>query len=130
MESNSEFETDLENNVRKKSLNNNRNYRYNAQISNHNSDRQKTLPIEIGKTIRLLRNGDPFYRGHKFVISSRRYRYFDVFMDAISETLNANFGAIRKIYSIDGQKINHLEELQDGETYVAGGLERFIRMKY
>lgn len=84
---------------------------------------------EIGKTIRLLRNGDPFYRGHKFVISTRRYRYFDVFMDDISDTLNANFGAIRKIYTTDGQLLENLESFEDGQIYVAAGSEKFIRMK-
>jgi len=91
---------------------------------------EKSQSVETGRTIRLLRNGDPFYRGHKFVISSRSYRYFDAFMDNISDTLNANFGAIRKIYTIDGQKVRNLDEFQDGETYVAAGLERFIRLKY
>ena len=90
---------------------------------------EKSQSVETGRTIRLLRNGDPFYRGHKFVISSRSYRYFEAFMDNISDTLNANFGAIRRIYTIDGHRIKSLDELQDGETYVATGLERFIRLK-
>ena len=83
----------------------------------------------MGKTIRLLRNGDPFYRGHKFVISTRRYRFFDVFMDDISDTLNANFGAIRKIYTTDGLLLESLETFEDGQIYVAAGSEKFIRMK-
>ena len=74
-----------------------------------------------------MRNGDPFYRGHKFVISTRKYRYFDVFMDHISDTLN--FGAIRKIYNLEGQRLLNLEELKDGEIYVAAGIEKFIKMK-
>jgi hypothetical protein len=88
------------------------------------------LSLEYGKTIRLLRNGDEFYRGHKFVINSRKYRYFDVFMDDISNDLNANFGAIRKIHTpVNGHRIRSLDELEDGKTYVASGNSRFVKIK-
>jgi hypothetical protein len=63
------------------------------------------------------------------VISTRRYRYFDVFMDDISDTLNANFGAIRKIYTVDGQVLDNLDTFEDGLIYVAAGTEKFIRLK-
>ena len=120
-----------QNGVRNPSHNKDRNQYYNGY---NNDDKKRTSSeksqsVEIGRTIRLLRNGDPFYRGHKFVISSRSYRFFEAFMDSISDTLNANFGAIRKIYTTDGHRIRSLDELQDSETYVAAGLERFIRLK-
>lgn len=118
---NQKFQND--NILRKKSLNTN--VRKNSRVT----DRQKSLPIEIGKSIRLLCNGDPFYRGHKFLISTRRYRYFDVFIDDISNTLKANFGAIRKIYTVDGNRIDNLNDFEDGLTYVAAGNEKFIRLK-
>lgn len=95
-----------------------------------NSDRQKSLSLEYGKTIRLLRNGDEFYRGRKFVINSRKYRYFDVFMDDISDVLNSNFGAIRKIHTpTNGHRVKTLDQLEDGKTYVASGNGRFIKLK-
>ena len=95
-----------------------------------NSDRQKSLSLEYGKTIKLLRNGDEFYKGRKFVINSRKYRYFDVFMDDISDVLNSNFGAIRKIHTpVNGHRIRQLDQLEDGKTYVAAGNGRFIRLK-
>lgn len=112
-----------QNGVRKSSMNPNRIYK-----APQNNEREMSLPLEIGKSIRLLRNGDPFYRGHKFVISTRRYRFFDAFMDDISYTLN--FGAIRKIYTIEGQRLLSLDDLKDGEIYVAAGIEKFIRMNY
>lgn len=106
---------------------NNPTYRPQQQRSQVGSSQERQT--EMGKTIRLLRNGDPFYRGHKFVISTRRYRFFDVFMDDISDTLNANFGAIRKIYTTDGMLLENLETFEDGQIYVAAGSEKFIRMK-
>ena len=100
------------------------------QTHQNGTQKNQGLTMEYGKTIRLLRNGDEFYRGHKFVINSRKYRYFDVFMDDISDALNANFGAIRKIHTpTGGHRIRSLDELEDGKTYVAAGNSRFVKLK-
>lgn len=96
----------------------------------HTGVKSQSLSLEYGKTIRLLRNGDEFYRGHKFVINSRKYRYLDVFMDDISNDLNANFGAIRKIHTpTHGHRIKSLDEFEDGKTYIAAGNSRFVKIK-
>jgi len=77
-----------------------------------------------------LRNGDAFYRGQKFVINSRKYKYFDVLMDDISNGLGSNFGAIRKIHTPNnGRRITSLDQLEDGKTYVAAGKQAFIKLK-
>lgn len=90
----------------------------------------KSLSLEYGKTIRLLRNGDEFFRGQKVVINSRKYRYFDVFLDDISDNINARFGAVRNIHTpINGHKIKSLDQIEDGKTYVAAGSGRFVRLK-
>ena len=99
---------------------------------NPNSDfqQQKSLSLEYGKTIKLLRNGDEFYRGQKVVINSRKYRYFDVFLDDISDSMNAQFGAVRNIHTpMNGHKIKSLDQFEDGQTYVASGNGRFKRLK-
>jgi hypothetical protein len=100
---------------------------------NPNADfqQQKSLSLEYGKTIKLLRNGDEFYRGQKVVINSRKYRYFDVFLDDISDSMNAQFGAVRNIHTpLHGHKIKSLDQFEDGQTYVASGNGRFKRLKY
>jgi hypothetical protein len=105
---------------------------YNNYGSQHqdNGSNQKSLTLEYGKTIKLLRNGDEFYKGHKMVINSRKYRYFDVFLDDVSDTMNANFGAVRSIHTpIHGHRVKSLNELEDGKTYVAAGGGRFVRLK-
>jgi len=95
-----------------------------------NGSNQKSLTLEYGKTIKLLRNGDEFYKGHRMVINSRKYRYFDVFLDDVSDTMNANFGAVRSIHTpIHGHRVKSLNELEDGKTYVAAGGGRFVRLK-
>ena len=118
--------------VRKTSLKLNQNQsnpNYQSQNTHELNDRQKSLSLEYGKTIKLLRNGDAFYRGHKVVINSRKYRYYDVFLNDVSDAFNA--GAIRKIHTpVGGQKIESLDELEDGKIYVAAGNEAFVKMKY
>jgi hypothetical protein len=79
----------------------------------------------------LLRNGDEFFNGRKVVINSRKYRYFDVFLDDISNSINASFGAVRNIHTpIHGHRIKSLEQIEDGKTYVANGGGRFVKLKY
>jgi hypothetical protein len=105
---------------------------YNNNYGNQqdNASNQKSLTLEYGKTIKLLRNGDEFYKGHKMVINSRKYRYFDVFLDDVSDTMNANFGAVRSIHTPNhGHRVKSLNELEDGKTYVAAGGGRFVRLK-
>jgi hypothetical protein len=97
---------------------------------NSNSGSQKSLSLEYGKSIKLLRNGDEFYRGQKYVINSRKYRYFDVFLDDISDKMNAQFGAVRTIHTpVNGHRVKNLDEMEDGKTYVAAGSGRFVRLK-
>jgi hypothetical protein len=105
-------------------------YQENVQNYNSNSGSQKSLSLEYGKSIKLLRNGDEFYRGQKYVINSRKYRYFDVFLDDISDKMNAQFGAVRTIHTpVNGHRVKNLDEMEDGKTYVAAGSGRFIRLK-
>lgn len=118
-------------------VNDNAKYNHDPQINNQHYDdyydqhRQKNLSLEYGKTIKLLRNGDEYYRGQKYVINSRKYRYFDVFLDDISDSMNARFGAVRSIHTpINGHRVTNLDELEDGKTYVASGTGRFVKLKY
>ena len=98
---------------------------------NQEFQQQKSLSLEYGKTIKLMRNGDEFYRGQKVVINSRKYRYFDVFLDDISDSMNAQFGAVRNIHTpMNGHKITSLDQFEDGKSYVASGNGRFKRLKY
>lgn len=90
----------------------------------------KNLSLEYGKTIKLLRNGDDYFAGQKVVINSRKYRYFDVFLDDLSNTLNARFGAVRNIHTPQhGHKVKSLDQIEDGKVYVASGLQKFKRLK-
>jgi hypothetical protein len=86
--------------------------------------------IEHGKTVKFLKNGDETFSGHQVVINSRKYRSFDYFLDDLSKTLNARFGAVRNIHTpVYGHKVRNLEEIEDGKTYVATGYMQFKKLK-
>jgi len=96
------------------------------------SETRLTTKSEINTTtdITMMIKSETVVRRVNQLRSEEQLDSCAAFMDSISDTLNANFGAIRKIYTTDGHRIRSLDELQDSETYVAAGLERFIRLKY
>jgi hypothetical protein len=128
------------NNSRHHIIETNRSYHPHQNNQSHRNDSnndlssnqasQRGLSLEYGKTIKLLRNGDEFFNGQKVVINSRKYRYFDVFLDDISHSINARFGAVRNIHTpIHGHRITSLDDIEDGKTYVAAGKGRFVKLK-
>uniref|UniRef100_UPI00398F3BB1 doublecortin domain-containing protein 2-like n=1 Tax=Pristiophorus japonicus TaxID=55135 RepID=UPI00398F3BB1 len=83
------------------------------------------------KSVRVYRNGDPFYAGRKFVINERQISTFEAFLKEVTSGLEAPFGAVRNIYTPQqGHRVYQLEELGTGKQYVAGGKERFKKLDY
>ncbi|CAF0892673.1 unnamed protein product [Adineta steineri] len=86
---------------------------------------------ERGRAIRLMRNGDPYFTGRTFVINQRKYPMFDGFLDDASQSLRANFGAVRCIYTPKhGTRLKDMSEFEDHRTYVAAGGEKFKKLHY
>ncbi|XP_067857586.1 doublecortin domain-containing protein 2-like [Heptranchias perlo] len=83
------------------------------------------------KSVRVYRNGDPFYAGRKFVINERQISTFEAFLKEVTNGLEAPFGAVRNIYTPQqGHRVYQLEELDTGKQYVAAGKERFKKLDY
>jgi hypothetical protein len=92
---------------------------------------QRATMLERGRAIRLMRNGDSFFQGRSFVINQRKYPMLEVFLDDASQTLHANFGAVRSIYTPkNGTRLRDISDFEDHRTYVAGGRERFKKLHY
>ncbi len=90
----------------------------------------RSIVIERGRAIKLMRNGDQFFPGRAFVINQRKYPMLDVFLDDASQALSANFGAVRYIYTPkNGTRLHDISQLEDHRTYVAAGGERFKRLQ-
>ncbi|XP_030067351.1 doublecortin domain-containing protein 2 isoform X2 [Microcaecilia unicolor] len=83
------------------------------------------------KSVVVYRNGDPFYRGRRMLIHERKVGNFDVFLQEVTGSVHAPFGAVRNLYTPRaGHRITSLDDMQSGEVYVAGGGEGFKKLDY
>lgn len=86
------------------------------------------------KKARFYRNGDRYFKGLVFAISSDRFRSFDALLMELTRSLSDNVNlpqGVRTIYTIDGsRKITSLDELLEGRScWETGGTgtERQVR---
>ncbi|KAI3383547.1 hypothetical protein SNEBB_005354 [Seison nebaliae] len=83
------------------------------------------------KSIKVLRNGDSYYRGKKIVVNQKKMRNWNVLLDELSDTLEAKFGAVRRLYTpINGTRVRHITDLEDKKIYIAAGNEKFRKLNY
>lgn len=72
------------------------------------------------KKARFYRNGDKYFKGLVYPISSDRFRSFDALLIELTRSLSDNVNlpqGVRTIFSIDGaKKLTSLEELVDGKA--------------
>ncbi|XP_069677456.1 serine/threonine-protein kinase GA29083 isoform X2 [Periplaneta americana] len=94
----------------------------------------RTPPTRKAKRIRFYRNGDRFYKGVMMAVTPERYRSFDSLVADLTRALvdNVNLpSGVRTLFTMDGQKVCGLDELEDGKCYVCSGLgETFKRVDY
>ncbi|XP_054840328.1 doublecortin domain-containing protein 2 isoform X2 [Eublepharis macularius] len=89
------------------------------------------LSQPVVKSVMVYRNGDPYFPGRRVVIHEKKVSSFDVFLKEVTGGVNAPFGAVRNIYTPrGGHRIRQLNEIQNGEHYVAGGREAFKKLNY
>lgn len=101
----------------------------NGQTDSQHQQQRSTI-LERGRSIKLMRNGDSYFPGRAFIINQRRYPMLDVLLDDASQALRANFGAVRCIYTPKhGTRLNDISQLEDHQTYVASGGERFKKLQ-
>uniref|UniRef100_A0A670YV06 Serine/threonine-protein kinase DCLK2 n=1 Tax=Pseudonaja textilis TaxID=8673 RepID=A0A670YV06_PSETE len=86
------------------------------------------------KRARFYRNGDKYFKGLVYPISSDRFRSFDALLVELTRSLSDNVNlpqGVRAIYTADGsRKLSSLEELVDGESYVCASNEPFRKVDY
>ena len=94
----------------------------------------RTPPARKAKRIRFYRNGDRFYKGVTMAVTPERYRSFDSLVADLTRALvdNVNLpNGVRTLFTMEGQKVFGLDELEDGKCYVCSGLgETFKRVDY
>ncbi|KAF2351084.1 Doublecortin domain, partial [Trinorchestia longiramus] len=104
---------------------------YELQLEDHEffrnlADRDPWHP----RTIRVFRNGDRYYPGYDYTFKpGRDVLNLEGLCDKISDRIGLVRGA-RYIYGLDGTRRYRLEELEDGESYVAASDRKFINLAY
>lgn len=70
------------------------------------------------KKVRFYRNGDRYFKGIVYAVSSDRFRSFDALLADLTRSLSDNINlpqGVRYIYTIDGsRKIGSMDELEEG----------------
>ncbi|CAL9694335.1 unnamed protein product [Knipowitschia caucasica] len=71
------------------------------------------------KKVRFFRNGDRYFKGLVYAVSSDRFRSYDALLMELTKSLADNLHlpqGVRNIYTIDGsKKITSMDELVEGK---------------
>ncbi|KAJ3127026.1 hypothetical protein HK100_009969 [Physocladia obscura] len=79
----------------------------------------KLISESRGVKVWMFANGDVFNEGKRIVVSNRVFKNYEQFLLQTSKDLNLLHGAVRKIYTMQGEEINSLTQLRNGYSYVA-----------
>ncbi|XP_005753870.1 serine/threonine-protein kinase DCLK2-like [Pundamilia nyererei] len=86
------------------------------------------------KKVRFYRNGDRYFKGLVYAVSSDRFRSYDALLMELTRSLADNLHlpqGVRVIYTIDGsKKITSMDELVEGECYVCASNEPYRKVDY
>ncbi|KAM6909205.1 serine/threonine-protein kinase DCLK2-like [Xenentodon cancila] len=86
------------------------------------------------KKVRFFRNGDRYFKGLVYAVSSDRFRSYDALLMELTRSLADNQHlpqGVRTIYTIDGsKKITSMDELVEGECYVCASNEPYRKVDY
>lgn len=109
-----------------------------VEVQRHLSDigSKGTSPFKMrkAKRIRFLCNGDRFYKGVVMAVAPERYRSFDSLLTDLTRAFSTNNNlpsGVRTVYTMEGNKVSDLDELEDGKLYVCSGYgEQFKKVDY
>ncbi|XP_034461646.1 neuronal migration protein doublecortin-like isoform X1 [Hippoglossus hippoglossus] len=86
------------------------------------------------KKVRFYRNGDRYFKGIVYAVAGDRFRTFDALLADLTRSLSDHINlpqGVRFIFTIDGTlKIESLDELEEGESYVCASENLFKKVDY
>ncbi|CAG5128319.1 unnamed protein product, partial [Candidula unifasciata] len=87
------------------------------------------------RRVKLYRNGDRFFKGMLYAVSSERFRTFESLLTALTSTAVCDKrvmpNGVRHIFSLDGnRRLHSVEELREGESYVCASGNSFRAIDY
>ncbi|XP_067348305.1 serine/threonine-protein kinase DCLK1a isoform X3 [Channa argus] len=108
---------------------------HSAHCSLYRTRTLKTLSTEKkAKKVRFYRNGDRYFNGIVYAISTDRFRTFDALLADLTRSLSDNVNlpqGVRTIYTLDGsKKITSIEQLVEGDSYVCSSNEAYKKLDY
>ncbi|KAM6984563.1 serine/threonine-protein kinase DCLK1a isoform 1-T1 [Tautogolabrus adspersus] len=108
---------------------------HSAHCSLYRTRTLKTLTEEKrAKKVRFYRNGDRYFNGIVYAISTDRFRTFDALLADLTRSLSDNVNlpqGVRTIYTLDGsKKIMAIDQLVEGDSYVCSSIEAYKKFDY
>ncbi|XP_075887841.1 serine/threonine-protein kinase DCLK1a isoform X2 [Nelusetta ayraudi] len=108
---------------------------HSAHCSLYRSRTLKTLTEEKrAKKVRFYRNGDRYFNGIVYAISTDKFRTFDALLADLTRSLSDSVNlpqGVRTIYNLEGtKKITAIEQLVEGESYVCSSIEAYKKLDY
>ncbi|XP_022200292.1 serine/threonine-protein kinase GM11705-like isoform X2 [Nilaparvata lugens] len=102
-----------------------------SDLGVHQNSPQKTRKA---KRIKFLCNGDKYCKGVTMAVTPERYRSFDSLLTDLTRALSNNVNlpsGVRTLFTMDGRKVAHIDDLEDGKHYVCSGMgDSFKRVDY
>ena len=82
------------------------------------------------KKVKFLKNGDKFFGGILFTVSPQKYRTLDALMNELTEVIPLPLGVRSILTPQGGSRIDSIDQLQNGKTYVCSSKLGLKKMDY
>ncbi|BFZ14462.1 hypothetical protein BsWGS_17501 [Bradybaena similaris] len=86
------------------------------------------------RKVRFYRNGDRFFKGMVLAVSTHRFRTFESLLTALTSSPLCNSkvmpSGVRCIFSLQGTRVESLDELLQGRSFVCSSTDVFRRLDY
>ena len=82
------------------------------------------------KRVTFVKNGDKFFGGIPFTISPHKHKNLDVLMSELTEIIPLPFGVRSILTPQGGSRIESIDQLQNGKTYVCSSRLGLKKMDY